>query len=140
MRHRSCWLSGLLLVLAVGGLLLMHGLDAPGHLIAARDHSQAPHAGDETAVGDLVAASAGAAVGPGTSHGTDHDGVLAHLMAMCVAVIAGAAGATALRRLWGRPVAVPVVTGAAARAWANRALDELRPPGPDRLALCILRI
>jgi hypothetical protein len=137
MRHRSCWLSGLMLVLAVGGLLLMHGLDAPGHMVAGDDHSQVAHAAHGTAMGDLEAATAAESTVPG---GAGHHGALGHVMAMCVAVLAVASGATAFRRLSLRPLAVPVVTGAVARAWARGALDPFRPPGPDRLALCILRI
>lgn len=126
-----------MLVLAAGGLLLMHGLDAPGHLIAGDDHSPAAHAAHGAAMSDHDAASTAA---PGGPDGADHHRPLGHVMAMCVAVLAVVAGGTALRRLSLRPLAVPVVTGAAARAWAHRALEPFRPPGPDRLALCILRI
>ena len=137
MRHRPCWLSGLMLVLAVGGLLLMHGLDAPAQLIARDDHSQAARAAHGAATSDHDTASTAA---PGEPAGADHHGPLGHVMAMCGAVLAVVAGGTALRRLSLRPLAVPVLTGAAARAWAHRALEPFRPPGPDRLALCILRI
>jgi hypothetical protein len=136
MLHRSGWLSGLMLVLAVGGLLLMHGLDAPGPLITADDDSQVAHASHDA----MSAHEAASTAASGASDGSHHHGALAHVMAMCVAVLAGAAGSAVLRRLSVRLLAVAVVTGAGARAWARRGLDELRQPPPDRLALCILRI
>jgi hypothetical protein len=137
MRHRSCCLSGLMLVLALGGLLLMHGIDAPGHLIAADDHRQVAHAAPEAAMSDHDAA---ATTATGESGGGDHHGALGHVLAMCVAVLGVASGSTVLRRLSLRSLALARAPVAAARAWAHRALDELRQPAPDRLALCILRI
>jgi hypothetical protein len=134
MRHRSCWLSGLMLVLAVGGLLLMHGLDTPGHLIVTDDHSHMTHAAPEGAPSDHGGATTTA------SGFSGHDGALGHVMAMCVAVLAVAATRPVLRRLPARLLAVAVAPGVVARAWAYRALDELRQPAPYRLALCILRI
>jgi hypothetical protein len=133
MGHRSCWLFGL--VFAVGGLLLMHGLDAPGHVIAADDHTSVVSAADDTAMsGDATASAAISA-----ADGTAHHGVLGHVLVMCGAVLAVAACGRALRRLSLRPLAVPAVTRAAAR-WAHRALGELPLSGADRLALCILRV
>jgi hypothetical protein len=137
MRRRSHRLSGLMLVLAVGGLLLMHGLDAPGHRLSVEDHGQPVHVSHDVAASDHDATTVAASPVP---DGTDRHGALGHVMAMCVAVLAVAVGRPAVRRLSLRPLGLPVVIGAEAWAWAHRALDPLRPPGPDRLALCILRI
>jgi hypothetical protein len=147
MRHRSCWSSGLMLVLVAGGLLLMHGLDGPRHHVAAAGSSQVAGASHETPMTGHAAAATteGAATteavtASGASNGADHLGALGHVMAMCVAVLAVAAGRTVLRRLSMRPLAVVVAPVAAAQAWACRAMDALRQPTPDRLELCILRI
>jgi hypothetical protein len=137
MRRRSHRLSGLMLVLTVGGLLLMHGLDAPGHLVAGEDHRPPVHVSHDVAASDHDAAALAAS---GVPDGADRHGPIGHVMAMCVAVLAVATGGTAVRRLSLRLLRLPVVIGGAAWAWAHRALDPRRPPGPDRLALCILRI
>lgn len=146
-------IRGLTLVLALTGLLAMHGLDAgsvtagddggvmtstmrqdlvPGAGVAQPSGAMPDSAGSdrsEATRGERHVDAAGAAA-PG------HVG-LGHVVAMCVAVVV-AATTTAVRHLARGALARfgDVACNTAGRL--VRALDAPRPSGPARLELCIL--
>jgi hypothetical protein len=127
-----------MLLLAAGGLLLMHGLDVGGHARVG-DHAER----------ELVTPASHEAAGtsnalPAAGHETESPGAaghggLVHVMSLCVAVVAVAAR-WALRRWSSASTTSPVAMARSVGARARRAVDPLLPPGPGRLALCILRI
>lgn len=133
-------------MLAVGGLLLMHGLDARGHGAIADTHLHGTASAAASLHGDHEGAALRAATGSSTVddagtapvRGHEHGG-LGHVMAMCVAVLA-AAGGMLLRRLWSGPGSDMSAFPFTALRWARLTVEDYRPPGPGRLALCVLRI
>jgi hypothetical protein len=153
--RRLSGFSGLMLALALAGLLVMHGFDAgaatggsDGHVVSSIvQHDMASAAGASqlsgampdsagsdraTSTGDaghIRVAAADAAAG--------HAG-LGHVVAMCMVVIA-AASTGAVRRLLGGVRAGFAATAALAAGRLARAVEVGRPPGPGRLELCILR-
>jgi hypothetical protein len=136
-RTRS--LSYVMLLLAAGGLLLMHGLDVGGHAGMGEHHPEQEaivlplhQAADET----ISAPTAGQDARP---HGAADHGGLAHVMSLCVAMLA-IAGTLALRRLSSSSTTRPAVTTRSIGVCARRPVGLLHPPGPGRLALCIQRI
>ena len=158
MRFRSRRLpgfSGLMLALALAGLLVMHGFEAgaatgggDGHGVSSTvRHDIAPEAGASQPSGTMPgsadtdrATSTGAA---GHIDGAAHDAAaghagVGHVVAMCMAVVA-AASTGAVRRVLGLVRARVAAATALAGGRPARAVEVGRPPGPGRLELCILR-
>lgn len=123
------WTSLLVLPLLVGGLVLMHGLDA---------HARGGDAGAAAAVSASTAAAH--PHDDPVPAGDDHhcDGCLAgHAMAACVAVVTTVAAIGLASRLLSQGWPAAPVAAAAGRA---RGLVELlRPPGPVWVRLAVMR-
>lgn len=154
--RRLSGFSGVMLVLALAGLLVMHGFDggaatgggSDGHVVSSMvQHDMAPAAG-ASQVGGAMPDSAGSDRAPSmedaghvrvTAVGATagHAGV-GHVVAMCMAVLA-AASTGAVRRLFGGVRAGFAAAAAFAAGRLARAVEVGRPPGPGRLELCILR-
>jgi hypothetical protein len=158
MRSRGRRLSGfpgLMLVLALAGLLVMHGFDAGAatggedvHVASSTARHEMALPADVSvssdAMPDLVgsdrAPSAGDAgnireAGADAAAGHVH---LGHVMAMCMVVVA-VASTGAVRRILGGVRARCAAAAARAATRLPQAVEAGRPPGPGRLELCILR-
>ena len=153
--RRLCGFSGLMLVLALAGLLVMHAFDAgattgggAGHVVSRTvRHDMAPAAGVSQLSGPMPdSADSDRATSPGdpgnirvaaTDASTGHAG-LGHVVAMCMVVVA-AASTGAVRRILGAVRARFAAAAARAAGRQARAVQVGRPPGPGRLELCILR-
>ena len=152
--RRLSGFSGLMLVLALAGLLVMHGFDAgaatgggDGHVVSSMvQHDMAPAAG--APLSGSMADSAGSDSAPSTGDAghirataagatAGHAG-FGHVVAMCMVVVA-AASTGAGRRIWGGVRAKFAAAAARAAGRLVRADEVGRPPGPGRLELCILR-
>ena len=154
--HRLSGFSGLMLVLALAGLLVMHGFDAgaatgggsDGHAVSSTvRHDMAPAAGAFQPSGampeatDSYRARSTGDVGPirvAADDATAGDPGIGHVVAMCMAVLA-AASTGAVRRLLGGVRARFAAATALAAGRLVRGVEVGRPPGPGRLELCILR-
>jgi hypothetical protein len=153
--RRLSGFSGLMLVLALAGLLVMHGFDAGAatggddvHVVSSTvQHDMAPPAGVSQlggAMPDPAGSDRATSTGDAGHIRVDaadaaagHAG-LGHVVAMCMVVVA-AASTGAVRRILG---GVRATFAAAADRAAGRlacAVEVGRPPGPGRLELCILR-
>lgn len=152
-RSPRAGVPGVLLVLALAGLVVMHGLDAGAVAHAGVDvstpstagHGMAPGPGEVERVVGSVGARRSALPGHGDAGPTaaaGPDGRAAHvgwghIVAVCVAVLATCATG-AIRRLPAGPGAricrcrAPVAGGSARRP------AVVRPPGPARVELCVL--
>jgi hypothetical protein len=153
--RRLCGFSGLMLVLALAGLLVMHGLDAgaatgggDGHVVSSMvRHDMAPAAGVSQSSGampDSADSDRGTSTGDAghirvaaADAAAGHAG-LGHVVAMCMVVVA-AASTGAVRRILGGVRARFAATAAFAAGRLARVVQVGRPPGPGRLELCILR-
>lgn len=147
--------SGLMLVLALAGLLVMHCLDAgaatggaDGHagsstvqhdMARAAGVSQSSGAMPDSTDSDRATSTAGAghirvaASDPAAGHAG-----LGHVVAMCMVVVV-AASTGAVRRISGGVRGSFAAAAARAAGRLARAVEVGRPPGPGRLELCILR-
>ena len=153
--RRLCGFSGLMLVLALAGLLVMHGFDAgaatggaDGHMVSSTvRHDMVPASGVSRLSGAMPdSAGSDRATSPGdighirvaaADAAAGHAG-LGHVVAMCMVVVA-AASTGAVRRILGAVRAKLVAAAARAAGRLARAVQVGRPPGPGRLELCILR-
>jgi len=147
-------ISGVLLVLALAGLLVMHGFDAgvvaqgsggEAAMSPAARHGMEPGsgAGEPTmAMGGSVGSEQSAFRGAGHRGEAAADGHAGHVgwghvVAVCVAVLATFA-AGAVRRLLAS-VRARIAGGRAPVAGRLvRLLKVFRPPGPARVELCVL--
>lgn len=124
----------ILLVVAIAGVLAMHGVDATTtaqHVAAAPSASASEH--DMHAVNSMSAAAAG------SSGEQQSDGAAHHVIAVCIAALVGALG-FAGRRLLFRLAAATVARTELAVLTVGERLDEiLRPPPPAWVRLCVLR-
>lgn len=145
--------SGVMLVSALAGLLVMHGFDAGAATGGGDGHAVSPTVQLDIAPSPGVASGAmpdtadsGPATStedaahmrvPGAAAAAGHAG-LGHVAAMCMVVAAAASTGVVRRILRGVRATFAVVADRAAGrpAWAAEAG---RPPGPGRLELCILR-
>jgi hypothetical protein len=154
--RRLSGFSGLMLVLALAGLLVMHGFDAgaatgggsDGHVVSSTvRHDMAPAAGASQSSGAMPESTdsdrarstgdAGHIRFAADDAAAGHAG-FGHVVAMCMAVVA-AASTGAVRRLLGGVRASFAAATALATGRLARAVEVRRPPGPGRLELCILR-
>ncbi|HEX6422503.1 MAG TPA: hypothetical protein VFZ79_03430 [Acidimicrobiales bacterium] len=152
-RSPRAGIPGVLLVLALAGLVVMHGLDAGAVAHAGVEASTPSTAGRGMQSGSVETERSMAVAGSSRSgqpaHGdagrtaeTGPEGRAAHvgwghIVAACVAVLATCATG-AIRRLPASPGAricrgrAPVTGGSAHRP------AVVRPPGPARVELCVL--
>ena len=153
--RRLSGFSGLMLVLALAGLLVMHGFDAvaatgggDGHVVSSTvRHDMAPAAGVSPLSGampDSVDSDRARSTGDvghirvaADDAAAGHAG-FGHVVAMCMAVVAAASTGAVRRLLGGVRASFAAATALAADRLA-RAVEVRRPPGPGRLELCILR-
>jgi hypothetical protein len=133
---RRHWLSGLMLVLAATGLFVMHGPDAGSH--------GGPQLPDPVAMAmpDVEPEHSGAAVhagavslDPAGAEASTHGG-WGHVMALCMAVLATAAGQV-LRHLLPRARVALVGLAPVATRWRVRWPGTAGPPAPTHLELCV---
>lgn len=123
----------ILVVVAIAGVLAMHGVDATttAQHIAATSHVAA-------AADDLHAAAPMSPAATATSAEHQSDGAGHHLVMVCIAALVGALG-FAGRRLLFRLAAAAARTELAVLT-VGQCLDEiLRPPPPAWVRLCVLR-
>jgi hypothetical protein len=147
--------SGLMLALALAGLLVMHGFDAgaatggvDGHVVSSTvRHDMAPAVGVSQLSGVMPdSADSDRAMSTGDAGhvrvaaadaAAGHAG-LGHVVAMCMVVVA-AASTGAVRRALGGVRAKFAAAAARATGRLAQAVEVGRPPEPGRLELCILR-
>lgn len=124
----------ILLVVAIAGVLAMHGVDAT---TTAQHVAATPHAA--VAEHDMHAAVSMSPATTDTSGEHQSDGAGHHVIVVCIAALAGALGFVGSRLLF-RLATTAVTRAALAVSDIGEHLDEiLRPPPPAWVRLCVLR-
>lgn len=124
----------ILLVIAIAGVIAMHGVNATTTAQHVAANSNTPEVAHDLHAAAPTSLAATDASGEHQSDGAGH-----HLVMVCIAALAGAVG-FARRRLLIRLAAATVARTEFAVSTVGERLDEiLRPPPPAWVRLCVLR-